>query len=97
MLTLRYTGRLIRKKHWVVAYCPELDLYSQGDSEEEAKRNLEEAVHIFLDETSRMGTLAQVLTESGYQVICRKRRVRRTPTTFEGEARVCSIETKMTE
>lgn len=86
MLTLKYTGRLIKKKDYVVAYCPEMDIYSQGDNEDEARRNLDEAVHILLDETSKTGTLAEVLKDSGYELVCRKRSVRRTPSTFEGEA-----------
>ncbi len=32
-----------------VAYCPELDLYSQGDNKKEAKKNIIEASELFLE------------------------------------------------
>jgi len=34
---------------WYVAICPELDIASQGHTVEEAKRNLHEAVQLFLE------------------------------------------------
>lgn len=34
---------------WYVAVCPELDVVSQGHTVEEAKRNLHEAVQLFLE------------------------------------------------
>ena len=38
-----------REGDWYVATCPELDVASQGHSVEEAKKNLFEAVHLFLE------------------------------------------------
>lgn len=35
-----------------VALCPELDVASQGDTVEEAKNNLTEAVELFLEDAS---------------------------------------------
>ncbi len=35
-----------------VALCPELDIASQGDTIEEAKKNLEEAVTLFFEHAS---------------------------------------------
>jgi predicted RNase H-like HicB family nuclease len=48
---MRYslTAVLRREGDWYVAHCPELDIASQGDSLEEAKRNLREAVEGFLE------------------------------------------------
>lgn len=34
---------------WYVATCPEMDVTSQGHTVEEAKRNLHEAVQLFLE------------------------------------------------
>lgn len=66
MMTLKFTGRLTKKRNVVVAHCPELDVYSQGYSEEEARKNLREAVRLFLEEAERIGTLEQILEEAGF-------------------------------
>ena len=50
-----------------VAYCPELDVSSCGDTVPEAKRMLKEAVTLFLEEARNMGTLEQILEEAGYK------------------------------
>lgn len=39
--------KLTRKKKWIVASCPVLDVHSQGRTEGEAKDNLEEAIDLF--------------------------------------------------
>jgi len=43
------------------AYCPELDLATCGHTIEEARRNLYEVIEIFLEETTKMGTLEELL------------------------------------
>ena len=48
-----------------VLHCNPLDVCSQGDSEEEAVKNLSEAIHIFLSTCYEMGTLNEVLMECG--------------------------------
>jgi len=53
-----------------VAYARELDVSSCAGTPEKAKKNLLEAVGLFLEEAERMGTLSQILREAGY----RKRR-----------------------
>lgn len=49
-----------------VALCPDLDVSSFGDTAEEAKLSLHEALEAFLAECEAMGTLEQVLEESGF-------------------------------
>ncbi len=49
-----------------VALCPSLNVSSFGESVDEAKKSLVEAVKIFIDECSEMGTLNEVLEESGF-------------------------------
>jgi len=49
-----------------VAYSPELDVSSCGKTPVEAKKNLHEAVEIFLEETTKMGTIDDILVESGF-------------------------------
>ena len=52
-------------KQWV-SVCPVLDLYSQGDTEEQAICNIHEAVSLFLGTCYEIGTLNQVLQERGF-------------------------------
>lgn len=50
------------------SYCPELDVASCGRTVDEAKKNLREALEIFIEETSKMGTLKDLLEEAGYDL-----------------------------
>ena len=50
------------------AFCPEIDVASCGRTVDEAKRNLREALQIYVEETSKMGTLNDLLEEAGYDV-----------------------------
>lgn len=52
-----------------VAHAPKLDVSSCGDTDEEARRNIREAVSAFLEAAERMGTLGEVLEESGYRLV----------------------------
>ena len=45
--------------------CRELDVSSFGDSPEDAGNSLQEAVELFLEGCEDMGTLDEVLEESG--------------------------------
>ncbi len=46
------TAIIEREGDGYVALCPELDIASQGDSVYEARRNLQEAVELFLEHAS---------------------------------------------
>jgi predicted RNase H-like HicB family nuclease len=52
-----------------VAHAPKLDISSCGDTDEEARRNIREAVGAFLNTARRMGTLREILEESGYRLV----------------------------
>ena len=45
----RFTAILEKEGNQYVALCPELDIASQGNTIEEAKANLKEAVELFLE------------------------------------------------
>lgn len=47
--THEFTALVEREGNGYVALCPEFDVASQGDTVEEAKRNLAEAVSLFLE------------------------------------------------
>ncbi len=56
----------LREEDYIVAYCPPLDLSSYGKTEDEAKKAFEEAFDIFIEETTRKGSLEKVLIKLGW-------------------------------
>lgn len=59
---LEYCIEVFEEDGQYVALCPELNVSSFGDSVEEAKRALQGAVELFLEECESMGTLQEVLS-----------------------------------
>jgi len=49
-----------------VAICPELSVSSFGDSVEEARKSLREAIDLSIEECEEMDTLSAVLREAGF-------------------------------
>ncbi len=49
-----------------IALSPELNVSSFGDTPQEAKASLGEAISLFLEECERMKTLNEVLEEAGF-------------------------------
>ncbi len=66
-MKLKMTIETWTKGSWYIAKCPELDFVSQGETPEEAKRNLIEVVEIQFEEMAEMGTLDEYLQECGYK------------------------------
>lgn len=60
------TMQIWKEGNMYVSYSPELDISSCGETPEEAKKNLHEAVEAFLEEAESMGTLKNILEESGF-------------------------------
>ena len=54
---------------YYISSCPPLDVLSQGDTEQEAINNLEEALGLFLEGCYENGTLEAVLKESGFKAV----------------------------
>ena len=52
-----------------VALSPELNVSSFGVTVQEAKNSIKEAIEAFIEECERMGTLEEVLEESGFSKI----------------------------
>ncbi len=48
----QFTSIIQRDGDWYVAWCPELDIASQGRTVEEARRNLIEALELFFETAS---------------------------------------------
>jgi len=69
MRDISFTIHLFKEGTAYVAYVPELDLSSCGATDEEARKNIRDAVHGFLETSQKMGTLAEILQEAGYEQI----------------------------
>jgi len=62
---VRVTTRVFKEGRTYVAHALELDVSSCGGTKERALKNLKKAVHLFLEEAARMGSLKQILEEAG--------------------------------
>jgi predicted RNase H-like HicB family nuclease len=63
MRKLKLTAITQKEADGYVSLCPELDIASQGDSREEARNNLTEAVEGFLEAASESEIAARLHTE----------------------------------
>jgi predicted RNase H-like HicB family nuclease len=63
---LVYRAEVFKEDGQFVAICPELNVSSFGDSVEEARKSLREAIDLFLEECESMGSIEAVLRESGF-------------------------------
>lgn len=71
---LRAFVRRETRNRWI-ALCPQLDVVTQGTSADEAKRQLDDAVHGWFENCIERGTLEQALRECGFALqIGRKRK-----------------------
>jgi len=66
MIHLNFDIIVFKENKTYVAYCPELDVSSCGNSIEHAKEMLKTAVRLFLEEAEKMGTLKDILEEANY-------------------------------
>ncbi|MFO7892014.1 MAG: type II toxin-antitoxin system HicB family antitoxin [bacterium] len=55
-----------KDKNWYISSCPILDVYSQGKTKEEAKKNLKEALSLFFISCFERGTLDKVMKDCGF-------------------------------
>lgn len=66
MIQIDFDIIVFKENKTFVAYCPELDVSSCGNSIEHAKEMLKTAVRLFLEESEKMGTLRDILEEANY-------------------------------
>ena len=59
-------AEIFKEGRQYVALCPELTVSSFGSSVAAARRSLQEAVRLVLEECARLGSLTQVLEEAGF-------------------------------
>jgi predicted RNase H-like HicB family nuclease len=62
-----FDTHLFKEGGTYVAYVPALDLSSCGATDEEARRNIRDAVRGFIGASADLGTLDEILEEAGYQ------------------------------
>jgi predicted RNase H-like HicB family nuclease len=67
MHDIGFTAHIFREGDMCVAHVAALDVSSCGKTTAEARRNLQAAVRGFLETAEEMGTLEDVLEESGYR------------------------------
>lgn len=78
----------------IIAWCPALDVMTQGPDFDTAVANLQEAVDLFVESCQRRGVLGKVLEEAGIDI---KENDNQTdtfgnyylPVTFQPQQRVC--------
>jgi predicted RNase H-like HicB family nuclease len=62
-----YTVQIWKEGKQYVAHAMPLDVMSSGQSPEEARKALDEAVNVFLVTAAEIGTLNEILEEAGYE------------------------------
>lgn len=68
MRNLIITEEIWQEGNMYTSYCPELDIASCGHTIEEARKNLLEVIQIQLEETSKLGTVKELLENAGYDI-----------------------------
>lgn len=66
MLKINLKVEIFQEDDVYVALAPELNVSSFGNTPENAKASVQEAVAAFIEECERMGTLRDVLEEAGF-------------------------------
>jgi predicted RNase H-like HicB family nuclease len=66
-LNIEYSAQIWKNGNQYIAHAMPLDVISAGPTPEEARKALDEAVHLFLVNAADMGTLEEILQESGYE------------------------------
>jgi len=67
MMPIEFDMIVFEENESLVAYCPELDISSCGNTVEQAKTMLKTAVRLFIEEADKMGTLVDILEEANYK------------------------------
>jgi predicted RNase H-like HicB family nuclease len=63
-VTRHVTAVIEREGDGYTALCPELDIASQGDTIDEARRNLQEALELFFETASPVEVASRLRSES---------------------------------
>ncbi len=66
-MNVEYTIQIWKEENHFIAHAMPLDVISSGRTTEEARKAVDEAVHLFLETAGDMGTLDEILQEAGYE------------------------------
>jgi len=66
-INIEYTVQIWKEGNQFIAHAMPLDVISSGPTPEKAREALDEAVSLFLETAADMGTLDEILQESGYE------------------------------
>lgn len=67
-VNVEYTVQIWKEGAQFIAHAMPLDVMSSGRTPEEARKALDEAVHLFLVTAADIGTLNEILEECGYEL-----------------------------
>jgi len=67
-LQFSFPAKITKRKKWYLASCPVLDVHSQGETKDQARKNLEEAASLFFISCLKRNTLDAVLKKCGLSV-----------------------------
>jgi predicted RNase H-like HicB family nuclease len=65
-MKILFEAEFFREDQDIIGYAKSLDVSSAGKTPEEAERALTEAVTLFIETAQEMGTLEQLLVDSGF-------------------------------
>ena len=65
-MQIDYTVQIWQESDQFIAHAMPLDIISSGATRQEAREALREAVELFFETASDMGTLSDILEEAGY-------------------------------
>jgi len=66
-IELKVPYKITKRKKWYLINCPAFDVCTQGETKSIAKKNLVEALSLFLISCFERGTLFDVLRENGFK------------------------------
>ncbi|OGJ51862.1 hypothetical protein A2335_01820 [Candidatus Peregrinibacteria bacterium RIFOXYB2_FULL_32_7] len=66
-MSLNFIIQIWKENDMYVAYSPLIDLSSCGNTLEEAKKNLYEAIECFIEEAKQRNVLKDILKEAGFK------------------------------
>lgn len=68
-MNIQLRTEIFKEDDQFVALAPDLNVSSFGESVEDARASLKEAIAAFIEECENMGTLDEVLEESGFHKV----------------------------
>lgn len=68
-MQLKLPFSMKKREKWYLAGCDQMDIFSQGETEEIALENLKEAIRLFMASCLERNTLNQVLEDCGFHTV----------------------------